>query len=180
VRIADELRQCRGRLVTNGFLRPPPNVKAGLFTVTTLRRVSSKSKLPGDPADFEKTFDQKFWSYTKSKAATQSITQVWSMTSNFEPSYIHAAGQRGGQRHCRQAVQLHPNLQRYHIDRWLRSARRSRFEWLSFDVALDRLQDSFSLYKTSLGAVSRKKSFATSSSCSSSSRRPTLRTLMVA
>jgi len=75
LRIQEELKNCRGRLVQSGVMRPPPDAKAGLFTVTTLRRVSSKSKVAGDTKDYEKTFDQKFWSYSKSKGL-QSQTQL--------------------------------------------------------------------------------------------------------
>ncbi len=74
VRIFEELKACRGRLAQHSVVRPPPDAKAGLFTVTTLRRVATKTK-DVDAKEYEKTFDIKFWSYTKGKIP-QSITQV--------------------------------------------------------------------------------------------------------
>ena len=75
-RFFEELRSCRAKLAANGVLRPPPDEKTGLFTVTTLRRLNSKSKVPAaDAKEYEKTFDVKFWSYNKGKQP-QSLSQL--------------------------------------------------------------------------------------------------------
>jgi hypothetical protein len=84
IRVLEEIKVARKKLVESGILRTPPETKSGLL-VTTLRRYSSKSKVgkfvKGDHQDYEDIYDAKFWSYSKVKYP-QPLTQVCSLISS--------------------------------------------------------------------------------------------------